>query len=202
MFRRLRPLPLPLHLPLAIVLLACSDAPGAPGVLEELPRPLSQSELRIVGATSDFAFPLLHEINAAQPAENVFISPLSASMALSMAMNGAAGETYEAMRSSLGFGTLEEAAINQGFRDLIALLRGLDRHTVFEIANSVWYRDDFPVHDTFLDALTTWFGAEAAALDFGDPSALETINGWVDARTHGRIDEILDEIAAGHVPLK
>ena len=184
---------------LAIVVSACSDSPGAPALLEALPRPLSASELRIVGATSDFAFPLLKEINAAQPGDNVFISPLSASMALSMAMNGAADDTYEAMRTSLGFGTIDEAEINQGFRDLIGLLGGLDPTTVFEIANSAWYRDDFTVHGSFLDALTTWFDAEAAALDFDSPAALETINGWVDARTHGRIETILDEIEPTHV---
>ena len=189
----------PLLLLATISLGACNDPSGAPGLLEELPRALTESEQRIVAATSDFAFPLLREINATQPGENVFISPLSASMALGMSMNGAAGETYEAMRSSLGFGTLEEAEINRGFRDLITLLRGLDRHTVFEIANSAWYRDDFPVEETFLDATTTWFDAEVAALDFGSPSAVETINGWVDARTHGKIESIIDEIAPSNV---
>lgn len=188
------------HLLLApLALVACTDSPSAPGLLEELPRPLTQSEARIVAATSDFAFPLLHEINATQPDENVFISPLSASMALGMTMNGAAGETYEAMRTAMGFGELEEAEINRGFRDLIALLRGLDRSTVFEIANSAWYRQDFTVRSSFLEAIGTWFDAEAAALDFEDPAAVDVINGWVDTRTHGRIEKIIDAIETSNV---
>ena len=178
----------------AFVLAACRETPGAPTLLEELPRPLSESEQRIVGATSDFAFPLLRTISATQPDENVFISPLSASMALGMTMNGAANETYEAMRTTLGFGSAEEAEINAGYRDLIALLRGLDRHTVFEIANSVWYRNTFTPRPEFLDVTRTWFGAEVAALDFASPQALTTINGWVKARTHGKIETIVNEI--------
>jgi serine protease inhibitor len=42
-------------------------------------------------------------------------------------------------------------------------------------------------------------GAEIEGLDFTSPSALETINGWVNTKTHGKIPEILKEITPNRV---
>ena len=59
------------------------------------------------------------------------------------------------------------------------------------LGNSVWTRQGIPVHARFLAAVRETFGAEVAELDFAGPSASERINEWVQAATHGRIDEIV-----------
>src|SRR6266576_3403304 len=90
--------------------LACSSAteprPTEPSpVLDALPRALSAGEQRIIAANNDFSFSLVRRLGAAESDSNVFVSPLSASMALGMAMNGASGTTFDEMRATLGFGT-------------------------------------------------------------------------------------------------
>jgi len=66
--------------------------------------------------------------------------------------------------------------VNAANQSLIALLRGLDPHVKFQIANSIWYRLGFRVEQPFLDANRTYFDARVDSLDFSDPGAAQTIN--------------------------
>ncbi len=182
-----------------VLALACSSSteprPGAPSpVLDALPRPLSAGEQTIIAASNDFSFSLLRRLGGTQSDSNVFVSPLSASMALGMAMNGASGTTFDEMRATLGFGATSEAEIDQGYKSLIALLRGLDPSVDFRIANSIWMREGFPFTPPFLEAGRTWFDAQASPLDFTSPNAVKTINDWVSTATAGKIPTILDGI--------
>ncbi|HEY5547000.1 MAG TPA: serpin family protein, partial [Gemmatimonadaceae bacterium] len=94
-------------LPLAALTVSCDDpaAPdGSPPLITALPRQLTATEAEMVGAANTFGFNLLSKVNTSFADSNVFLSPLSASMALGMTMNGAEGTTFEEMRSALGFG--------------------------------------------------------------------------------------------------
>ncbi|HJR63153.1 MAG TPA: serpin family protein [Gemmatimonadaceae bacterium] len=182
------------------MLVACSEttSPDARRI-DALPRPLSAAEQKVVSAGNEFSFALFRQASAGEPAKNVFISPLSASMALGMTMNGAAGTTFDAMRGTLGFADASQEEINQGYRSLIDLLRGLDPATEFRIANSIWYRSGYAFEQPFFDATRTFFDAEVQGLNFGDPASLGTINAWVDRATNGKITSIIDVIAPDHV---
>src|SRR5215218_5491439 len=179
---------------------ACSSStePDAtkPGpILDALPRALTGGEQKVIGAANDFSFALFRQLSAARSDSNVFSSPLSASMALGMTMNGATGTTYDEMRATLGFGaSATETEIGESYKSLIALLRELDPSVDFRIANSIWYRTGFPVHQAFLDQGRTWFDARVSALDFASASAVPTINDWVSTSTVGKIPTILDRI--------
>src|SRR5688500_4972177 len=189
-----------LLIPTAVALVAACTSSTGPGTdepaptLDALPRALTAGEQRVIGAANDFSFALFRRLSAAQKDANVFTSPLSASMALGMAMNGAAGATYDEMRTTLGFGTATEAEIGESYKSLIALLRGLDPSVDFRIANSIWYRAGFPVHQSFLDAGRNWFDARVSAIDFDSPSAVPTINDWVSTATVGKIPTIIETI--------
>lgn len=179
----------------ALLMTACSDPAGPPAVIEQLPRPLSAAEQSVLRASNEFAFGLLRDVYAREDtAPNVVLSPLSASMALGMTMNGAAGETYHQMRAALGFGDLPHADVNAAYRDLMDLLLHLDPKVEITIANSTWARDGFPFLPSFYDAVTQFFDAEAHVLDFDSDQAPAVINGWVDEKTRGRIDTIIEQI--------
>lgn len=180
---------------LAAMVAACSDPSGPPAPIKELPRALTAAEQEIIQSSNRFAFDLLREVHAGAAADaNVFLSPLSASMALGMTLNGADGRTFEQMRTTLGFGELSQAEINASYRSLVDLLLGLDRNVETVVANSVWARRGFAFEPTFFDAVREHFEAEARELDFGLPTAKDTINGWVRKQTRDRIDGIIDEI--------
>ena len=177
-----------------LLLTACSEGPTEPRPIQALPRPLTSAEQATITASNQFAFDLFRQLSAEQPDSNLFLSPLSASMALGMTMNGARGETFEAMRSTLGFAGLSQPEINASYRSLIGLLRELDPRVQMLLGNSIWYRDTFSFHPEFFDTTSTYFDAEVAGLDFGDPASVNTINAWVKESTKGKIDAILEQI--------
>jgi serine protease inhibitor len=182
----------------AVVLIgtACRDgtAPGAIVPITELPRNLSDPESKVIASSNEFAFDLFRTGNADQHKANVFISPLSASMALGMTANGADGATYDEMRSALRQNGATREEIGAGYKSLISLLVGLDPGTTFTIANSIWQKQSFPVNAAFLDESKLYFDAQVAALDFMSPTAVPTINSWVSAHTNNKIPTILDSI--------
>lgn len=166
------------------------DDPG-PVEIVELPRSLTADERAVRDASNRFGFDLLGTILDDAPEETHFLSPLSASMALGMALNGADGETFEAMRSTLRFGDLSEEAVNESYRGLVDLLRDLDPTVSVELANAVWHREDLVPRSAFVSRVEEHFDAAVEGLDFADPSAPDVINGWVADATNGRIDEMV-----------
>jgi serine protease inhibitor len=183
----------------ALLAAGCGSGPtesqGPPAALTTLPRDLTVAESKVRDAANTFSFALWGKINAAQRDSNVFVSPLSASFALGMTMNGAANQTWDEMRSALQFGGATGAEIDAGYKSLIALLMSLDPGVQFQIANSIWYSAGFPFRQTFFDTTKFYFGATVHGLDFNNvPASLAAINGWVSGATNGKIPSVLDDI--------
>lgn len=185
----------PLLLAPALLLAACGD-PTGPGqdAITRLPRALTAAEQAVILDSNVFGLELVRQAVARDERPNVVLSPLSASMALGMTLNGAAGSTFEAMSAALGFGGLSQADINQAYRGLLDLLTGLDPQVRFDIANSVWANKDVSFHQAFLDAVRSAFDARVEARDFADAATLKAINDWVKQNTEGLIEKILDEL--------
>ena len=183
---------------------ACAGSPmqvtTRPPTLDALPRSLTVAETKVRDAANGFSFALWGALNAAQRDVNVFISPLSASFALGMTMNGAASQTYSEMRAALQLGGASLAEIDGGYKSLVALLIGLDPTVQIQVANSIWYRQEFPFRQSFLDSTKTYFDATVRGLNFGDaPGSLATINGWVNTATNGKIPAVLTELRSDQV---
>jgi len=177
-----------------LVGLALSPGPDDPVSSPPPLRDLTTPEKALAEAGNNFGFKLFREILQREHKTNVFISPLSVSLALGMAQNGADGATREAMQKTLALSGMTIEEVNQAYRSLIELLTGLDTAVEFKIANSIWYRRTFPVEKEFLKVNNTYFHAEVSGLDFGDPVAQKTINSWVDRSTNGKISKIVDRI--------
>ncbi|MFH0988950.1 MAG: serpin family protein [bacterium] len=156
-------------------------------------RPLTASERAIVYADNSFCFKFMVKLNATEKNKNVFISPLSISMALGMTLNGAAGSTRDSMQRALEFTGLTQQEINESYKSLIALLTTMDATVQLQIANSIWHRPELSVLEDFKSVNRMYFNAEVNALNFSDPSASKTINGWVAKNTKDRITSIVPD---------
>ena len=168
---------------------------GPPERLTALPRALSNQESSVISASNGFTLALFQKVSAAEPTVNVFLSPLSASMSLGMAMNGARSGTLDAMRGTLGFGSVPVADANAGYKSLISLLTSLDPSVQMLVANSIWFRTSFPISADFVAAGRDFFDAKVAALDFTNVAASkQAINDWASEKTSGRIATIVDTI--------
>jgi serpin B len=186
--------PLYAFLLLIIVLItSCKkDNSTKPGAGKDLK--LSAAELQQASADNTFSFNLFRSVAAQNPNANLFMSPLSISMALGMTTNGANGSTLDSMRKTLNFGGFSQGQVNMYYNDLLAQLPELDPNTTLKIANSVWYKNTFSVLPQFLETETQSYNAKVQALDFSNPSSLNTINDWVNRQTGGKISKVINSI--------
>lgn len=156
-------------------------------------------DLNVSMANTRFGFDLFKEIWKTEQHQNVFISPFSVSTALTMTLNGASGETEQAMTDTLQLQNIGNDAINNSFSQLLQQLQTSDPKVTLTIANSLWANQDFQFKQDFLQRNENYFEAEVSTLDFLDPNTLNTINQWVNTNTNGKIPEILEEIESNAV---
>ncbi len=126
--------------------------------------------------------------------KNLMISPLSVSLALTMAYNGADAETKTAMGKTLCLEGLTIDEININNQQLSEALMSVDDRVDFNIANSIWYRDGFSVLPDFIRTNENFYNAEVQALDFLNPASKDIINNWVADKTNNKITKIVDNI--------
>ncbi|MBI2645040.1 serpin family protein [Candidatus Uhrbacteria bacterium] len=123
--------------------------------------------------------------------KNIFISPSSIALALSMVYNGANGETKNAMQKTLQFKNLDSATVNQESLGLINSLKNPDPNVELSVANSVWARNGVDFKKDFISVVGRYFNAEISTLDFSNSYAADTINAWVSKNTKGKIPSIV-----------
>ncbi|HOY37975.1 MAG: serpin family protein [Bacteroidales bacterium] len=156
---------------------------------------LTTQQKNMVVSGNHFAFNMLREVSESETApKNIMISPLSINFALAMTANGAKNNTLSQMLTTMDFEGYEMEDFNEYFRYLKSELVALDPRVELSIANSIWYRNNFTVLQSFLDVNQNYYDAEVASLDFSSGDALNTINDWVNDETHGKIERILEEI--------
>jgi serpin B len=160
---------------------------------------LTLKAAEIIAYSNDFGIELFTQ-TAQSADENMMLSPLSASVALTMLLNGSDGETFNQIRDMLGYpANLTIAEINETYNSLITQLLAADNKVQLSIANAIFYRQGFVVKNPFLETMSNSFDAEVTSLDFSLPTALNTINNWASDNTNGKIPEVLDEISVDMV---
>lgn len=183
---------------LALLTFACKKEPVVPQITDL--SCLDNSNIPELNRDNNaFGFDLLKKLQEHKPEENLFISPLSIAAALSMTLNGAAGQTKTDMQQTMQVSDWDVESLNKAWKCLLEVLPALDQNVDVSIANSIWYREGYPVRPEFLNANTQNYNSEVTALDFSDPIALATINGWVNQKTNGLIPTVLDQIPGNAV---
>ncbi len=161
---------------------------------------LSKASEKVVSASNDFGIDIFQLLLEDEPADkNVFISPISISLALAMTYNGANNDTEDSMAYALRMGHLLPEEINTAYKELSEGLTGADANVLLDIANSIWYRQGFSVEQEFLNINSAYYNSEVRGLDFTAPESVDIINEWVAENTQNKIPTILDQISDDHV---
>jgi len=140
--------------------------------------------------TTRFAFDLFSKLQGELPDENLFVSPLSVAMALSIVYHGAGADTASAIAKAMGWDGLDAGQVGAALKGLAAQLQAADPEVKLTIADSLWARDDVTFKPTFLEAVKATPDVRVEALNFGDPASAGIINNWVKDKTAGLIPEI------------
>jgi serpin B len=161
--------------------------------------PMDDNTRRLVSGFNKFGFKLYSQILDREGGNNLFVSAPSVAQALSMAYNGAVGETKEAMSRALEIQGLNHEALNQANLQLKTILASSDPKVTLQVANSLWARKGLTFNPEFVRRNTEFYGAQVAVLDFEDPNAPATMNSWVKNNTGGKIEKIIDQIESNSI---
>jgi serpin B len=126
----------------------------------------------------------------------VFLSPAGLAIALSMAADGAGGDTLREMKAAMQL-PASMPDLNQANEGLLKLLSGLNAKIKLEIANSLWAANEAKIIPAYVDVIRESYLGEISSVDFRNPATADKINGWVSDRTHGKIKKMVEPPLAG-----
>lgn len=183
---------------LTVILLACillaacqkhaADANGGNNKSGKI----GQIDPRLAEATNRFGFNLLSRLS--DSTSSTMISPASVAMALAMTYNGADGVTRDQMAEVLQVTGYSLEELNAAHKQLREVLSDPNADVTLAIANSLWARQGVPFDSAFMARNRDYFAARIENMDFNEPEAKETINGWVNEQTRNKIPSIVDQI--------
>lgn len=124
---------------------------------------------------------------------NIFFSPFSLSTALAMTYLGANGKTAEQMGQVLHF--KENVNIHESFSKLIASLNEPSQNYKLSVANALWLQKNYPLLQSFLDAVERYYKAPVNIVDFVNElgNSVRKINAWIEEKTDKKIKDMITE---------
>ena len=158
---------------------------------EFTPIVLTRAEQDINVSVNDFGLKLFRSL---YKKDQVFISPLSISLALSMTAYGARGTTEQEMIATLGFGTATRDQVGEYYKKMVPALTGADNRTVLEIANSIWVKNQISLKTDYCNGVKDYFSADVFSKDFSSSGFIAEINKWCSDKTHGLINNAADNL--------
>jgi len=146
-------------------------------------------------ASTRFAFRLFRSLTGADASSNVFFSPSSVTLCLSMVRELASGETRRAMSAALEIASLTPAQAEAEIALLASAFRErADAEVAF--ANSLWLGSHAHVIPELAAKLRASYQSELATVDFGSDDTVARVNAWVKEKTRGKIGGIVDQFSS------
>ncbi|RLE37994.1 serpin family protein [Candidatus Woesearchaeota archaeon] len=146
----------------------------------------------VVNANNQFAFDLYSQFKEESKDENIFFSPYSISVALTMTYEGARGKTAEEMQSVLHIP--ENANLRRAnFAKIINEINKEDKKYKLHTANALWPRIDFRLLEEYQNTIDTYYGGKVTRLDYAREAekSRQIINSWVEDKTEDKIKDLI-----------
>jgi serpin B len=173
------------------VTLACIAGLISHQIARAADKPVPADVRRTAASSNDFGFRLLAELRKSASSKNVFISPTSLSMALSMTYNGAAGTTKAEMAKTLGVQDMSLQALNNGQAGLLSILAHPDPKVQTTIANALWVQKGFRLRQDYLARVRQFYHAPVTVTNITGDAGVKQINTWVSNVTKKKITTLL-----------
>ena len=149
---------------------------------------LSEAQQGYVASGNGMSMRLLGEL---YDGSNLVCSPLSLQYAVSMAANGASGETLREMLDWLGVDGLD--ALNAYNRLLLEQLPAVDLEVALKLTDALLVSSDYPLLPSFSKTVSDNYYAAVENADFSSPELIAArINEWARRSTEGFIDNVID----------
>lgn len=180
----------------------CSDDNGGGGKEEEQSNVrkeivMTRTQEQVAEADNSFAIKVTSQLMAqTSESENLVFSPLSLSMVLSIASNGAEGSTKQEILDALGYNGSDLAEANGLNCKLLEMLPTTDATTTMELHNALWIDGSVgKLRDDFSSTVSESYALPINTVDkLSSEATRRDINKWSYEKTHGLIPEILDDV--------
>ncbi|XP_062406076.1 alpha-1-antitrypsin homolog [Sardina pilchardus] len=146
---------------------------------------------------ADFAFALYKKLSALPElqSKNIFFSPLSISMALSMLALGAKGDTFNQVYMALGYARLPAQTVNEAYEHIFHMLGHNQEHMQLDASNAIAVMEGAKVIDKFMEDAKHYYESEAVSVDFSKPEvAKQEINKYIAKNTNNTITDMVKEV--------
>lgn len=146
----------------------------------------------IVAANNQLALELYAKLKNTEG--NLFFSPYSITTALAMTYEGARGKTAEEMQKVFHFPSDPDWR-RPGFKAMQLQLNAANAKYTLSIANALWAQQDYAFLPEYLEIVRNFYDGNATKVDFAKATeqARQTINTWVEEKTHGKIKDLFSK---------
>ncbi|KAK5858143.1 hypothetical protein PBY51_002308 [Eleginops maclovinus] len=168
---------------------AQSDSGGEEaGAEEEHVELFTTPATKMGAATSDFGYNLFRALAGREPSTNIFLSPISVSVALTQLSMGGSERAERQLFRALRYHTLQDPQLHSTLKDLLASVRtpGKGLSTAVRIYLSRRIRPK----QEFLALVEQQYGVLPKSL-LGGPKDVSEINTWVSQETGGKVQRLL-----------
>ncbi|KAM9094574.1 serpin B7 [Sarcophilus harrisii] len=150
----------------------------------------------LAAANAEFCFDLFKEMNTNQGTGNVFFSPLSLFIALSLVRMGSRGDCAKQIDKVLHFHT-DQGSSNSGglqsqMKTLLSEINTSSNDYQLKIANGLFAEKIFDFQENFLKCAGSLYNAKIQRVDFTADvgKTRDEINQWMENQTNGKIKDI------------
>lgn len=147
----------------------------------------------VVNANNKFAFELYSKFKKeTQNKSNIFFSPYSISVALSMTYEGARNQTAKEMQSVLHI-PMDDNIRRTSFVKIYNEINRKDKKYKLSTANALWAQKDYKFLKEYTDIVEKYYCGKVTNLDFikeSENSRLK-INEWVEGQTNNKIKDLI-----------
>ena len=143
---------------------------------------------RVASTNNDFTINLYRELP--HDDANVFFSPISIYVAMSMVYEGANPDAAEQLQDAFGFDPDLDARYNDTAHTLSSLNRE-DPHATLTMANALWTTSK-AIQDEYVDTISNAYLGTVEAVSLNDGH--ERINEWASDNTNGKIDGVVGKL--------
>jgi serine protease inhibitor len=140
-----------------------------------------------------FGQKLYSTVSQNQNGKNVFLSPASISLAMSMCTVGARQETLNQMLRTLEASTTEQLTKTAEQVMRVFSIASQDKQVQLKLANRLYAQKAYKLQQDYLNLVQKSFEADIKLEDFENESAkaVKTINAWVEEQTNNLIRDLL-----------
>ena len=141
----------------------------------------------------NFGHKIYSTVSQSKNGQNVFLSPASIALAMSMCTVGARQRTLQQMLSALGASTTEQLTQTAEQVMRVFSIAGQDKQVQLKLANRLYAQKAYQLQQDYLKLVQSSFQADVKLEDFVNESAkaVQTINAWVEEQTNKLIQNLL-----------